>query len=648
MADRATEIVEGQRSTLIKAFATTVGSDALAPPSRKEEPDTREQVFNKSGAIEPPYDPQTLARLYEVSNSLRQNVESYEVNIDGFGHRFEAAIELDKDDAAERVRDALLLEALHEKGTDDPSEYDKLMPSEQAIADKLAKLKIVSSVERAKLKSFFEFAAQDMSFPKLRMMTRMDLEVHGNGYWEVLRNKSGKVARFVYVPGWTVRLRPMFKKAVEIEERIPISQVTFGKVSVKKRFRSFVQIADGEQEAVYFKAFGDPRTVSRQTGKLYDSPESMKAAEPESTPANEMIHFQIASPLSPYGVPRWIGNLLSVLGSRSAEEVNYFYFENKAVPPLAVLVSGGRLSKSSVPKIEDFIENNIKGRRNFHKILILEAVTPQAKGADTGPHPQRPMIEIKPLKTAQNDDALFSQYDQANIDKVGSSFRVPRLLRGDSKDFNRATAEAAVRMAEEQVFQPHRDDFDFFINHLIMPELGARFWTFKSNSRLARDPETMGKILEGLTKQGVLTPEEARVLAGDIFNRDFAIINEPWVKQPVPFTLAGIQTGQAAPVGAEKGDIGSGDLSSGGALVPAQGNPPRIPSISSNAPGDLAQLLLRIRQSFAEHQTKLERDGLADERGVDPDKVIRIEVTRDQMDELVEAHDDDDETATGG
>ena len=57
----------------------------------------------------------------------------------------------------------------------------------------------------------------------------------------------------------------------------------------------------------------------------------------------------------------------SVLGSRQAEEVNFLYFENKSVPPLALLVSGGRLSAQSIPRIESFIENHIRGKRNFHK-----------------------------------------------------------------------------------------------------------------------------------------------------------------------------------------------------------------------------------------------------------------------------------------
>ena len=56
---------------------------------------------------------------------------------------------------------------------------------------------------------------------------------------------------------------------------------------------------------------------------------------PSDGPATEILHFRVHNPRSAYGVPRWIGNLLAVLGSRQAEEVNFLYFENKSVPPLA-------------------------------------------------------------------------------------------------------------------------------------------------------------------------------------------------------------------------------------------------------------------------------------------------------------------------
>jgi hypothetical protein len=73
---------------------------------------------------------------------------------------------------------------------------------------------------------------------------------------------------------------------------------------------------------------------------------------------------------------------------------NFLYFENKSVPPMALLVSGGRISEASVPRIERFIEENLKGKANFHKILILEA-----DGAGTGDG-GRAKIELRPLTDA--------------------------------------------------------------------------------------------------------------------------------------------------------------------------------------------------------------------------------------------------------
>src|SRR5690606_31692558 len=180
-------------------------------------------------------------------------------------------------------------------------------------------------------------------------------------------------------------------------------------------------------ERVFFKSLGDPRVVSRRTGQIFDSVEALLEADPSDGPATELLHFAIHSPRSPYGVPRWVGTLLSVLGSRQMEEVNYLYFENKSVPPLALLVSGGRLSEASIPRIERFIEENLKGKANFHKMLILEA-----EGGGTGDQ-ARAKIELRSLTDAQQQDALFQVYDERNIDKVGSAFRLPKLLRGESK-----------------------------------------------------------------------------------------------------------------------------------------------------------------------------------------------------------------------
>ena len=480
-------IHEADRSLQTILKAVVVGARVQDPASRPggEEVST---AFVAAGALQPPYDPEALCLLVEHSNSLRQNVDSYATNIDGFGYRFEPAIDFDAEDARQKVSDAMMLERIAARDAGTLAEGMPLTPATEEVAARFTELRQLARVERARLDSFFDFCCFDHSFVDLRRRMRQDLEVTGNAFWEVLRDGKGDLARFVYVPSYTVRLLPL-----------------------------------------------DPRP-----GLL---------AQADDGPATELLHFAIHSPRSPYGVPRWVGTLLSVLGSRQMEEVNYLYFENKSVPPLALLVSGGRLTDASVPRIERFIDENLKGKANFHKILILEA-----DGGGTGDG-GRAKIELRPLTDAQQHDALFQLYDERNIDKVGSSFRLPRLLRGESKDFNRATAESALRFAEDQVFQPERDEFDFLMNRKVLADMGLRFWRFRSQTPVTRDPERMTEMVERLVRVGVLTPEEGRLLAGDIFNREFRKIGDDWTKRPITLTLAGIQTGvedlKPKPVGPE-------------------------------------------------------------------------------------------------
>jgi hypothetical protein len=186
-------------------------------------------------------------------------------------------------------------------------------------------------------------------------------------------------------------------------------------------------------------------------------------------------------------------------------------------------------------------------------------------------------IELRPLTNAQQNDALFGQYDERNHDKVGQSFRLPRLLRGDIRDFNRSTSDSALMFAEMQVFQPEREEFDFIINRKILSDMGIRFWRFRSNSPVTRDPAAMADIVRSLTNANILTPEEGRLLASDVFNREFKKINASWVKQPVSLTLAGIpptpepESTLAGP-DVQKDDASTRDLAAaGGGLLPAQG-----------------------------------------------------------------------------
>jgi len=580
--------------TILKAVV--VGARVQDPASLSPGEDLSAR-FASAGALVPPYDPEALCLVLEHSNSLRQNVDAYATNIDGFGHRLEPAIDFDAEDADQRVTDCIALERQAAKERGEFPVDATIEPTAEEVAARREELVQLARVERARLESFFDFCCFDHSFVDLRRRTRQDLEVTGNAYWEVLRNNRGEIARLVHVPSQSVRLLPLDPMPVEVEEKVRVSPVAYETASSRRRLRRFVQIQG--VESVYFKAFGDPRVVSKKTGEVFADAGTLLRTRPDDAPATELLHFAIHSPRSPYGVPRWVGTLLAVLGSRQMEEVNFLYFENKSVPPLALLVSGGKLSEPSIPRIERFIEENLKGKNNFHKVLILEAEGGSGSGENA-----RAKIELRPLTDAQQQDALFQLYDERNIDKVGSAFRLPRLLRGESKDFNRATAESALRFAEDQVFQPERDEFDFLVNRKLLADMGIRFWRFRSQTPVTRDPERMTDMVEKLVRVGVLTPEEGRLLASDIFNREFRKIGDDWVKRPITLTLAGIQTGvEDLRARTEKGSI-----------------------------LDDARRLLRLREELDTEEARLaqERLDLA-RRYLDEKDVVRIEVPRDEL-----------------
>ena len=248
---------------------------------------------------------------------LGQCIEAMETNIDGFGFTLEPTFEFKEGDKA-------------------------------------------TEAERKTLLHFFEFCNAELPYSQLRRRVRRYPEVLGNGYWEVIRDGKGNIVWFEHIEGHTMRLTQLDREYTGVVYMIREDDSNeHQEYPSRKRFRRNVQIRDGRR--VYFKEFGDPRLINSQTGQV-------ESNEGDFVTATEIIHFKLYCPYSPYGVPRWIGNWLAVEGSRQAEEVNYEYFENNTVPPMALLVAG-TLDDKVVERIEDFINDEMKGRKSFNKIL---------------------------------------------------------------------------------------------------------------------------------------------------------------------------------------------------------------------------------------------------------------------------------------
>lgn len=561
----AVRVVAGKSKSLPSRVQKELGPSDPRPSEVEERVDF-EQVFANAGAIEPPYPPDALVREWENSNVLRQNVDAYAQNIDGFGWRFEPTFDFQDDDIDEQVADAVFLDMKTQALRQGVDFDENFVPTPEMIEETKRKIQIRMRRELAQVNLFFGFCCADRSFTELRKDSRLDQEVLGHSWWEALRDQSGKLAAFSYVPSFTIRAVSLADTDV-VEREMPVkrSPLRWGKRRQIVRARRWVQVipnapsrpgSDGAgPQTIYFKEFGDPRLVSNISGAVYPDIETMRDKEPEARPATELIQFRIHTPRSgSYGVPRWIGNLKSVVGSRQAESINLAYFDNKSVPPLALLVSGGSLTEEAVNRIEDYVENEIKGEENFHKILIIEA---EPAGDAMDPlNSGKVRVELVPLTKAIHNDALFMNYIRSGRDWISESFRNPKVVRGATDQINRATAEAAIDLAESQVYGPERQAFDWWINRFVMSDLGILFWEFRSNSPVHTDLDA-AKAIHDLTKVGLLTPREGRRLASRVFNIDLRRIDAQWVNQPLQLTLAGILMSEDNPDAVGNGGTGT-------------------------------------------------------------------------------------------
>lgn len=471
-------------------------------------------MIGKGMVLDPPFDLLTLSMLPEQNTELNQCIEAMEVNIEGFGHRFIPRVDPDDKDT--------------------PGEVKRLVKS-----------------ERVKLENFFTYANIEDSFTKMRRKRRRDLETAGNAYWEIIRGASGDIQGFEYIPAYQVRLTRIDQETTEV--KVPIlalqedGSVKVDKVPRRRRFRKLVQTRlvynslgtqTSDYKMVFFKEFGDPRIIDNKTGREVP-PEKIKNFDgrgnpmPERRKANELVHWKIFSARSPYGIPRYIGNLLSIFGDRKAEEINFITFENNCVPSMMILVSNGQLTQGSIDRIEDFVESQIRGQDNWSRFLIVEAEGEDQDGEDS----TISKIHVERMRDQQQEDALFQNYSSNNQDKIRRAFRLPPILVGRSELYNRATADTSRKLADEQVFAPERSDFDSWVNRCLFPMMGIIYHTYKSNSPNTTDNLDLVKILAGGEKTGGLTPRIARGLLSDILG-DQELPDFPEGFDPdVPFSL---------------------------------------------------------------------------------------------------------------
>jgi len=518
-------------------------------------------AWQKCQAVDAPYDPESMLSFVEMTPHLQPCIEAYCQNIDGFGH-YADVVEpwmenLSSEEAQTAIRAALEIEAWltardatteAQRTNENAEETQPAEVTEEEVNAARDALETDIRRERYLFDAWFKSCVSDSSFVMLRKKVREDRESHGWGCIEILRDGAGFPRRLCYVPAYTVR--PIVDtgednvKVTELDKVTPLSKGS--EITITRRFRRYVQNVNGEWR--YFRSIGDPRIVSNLSGVVYteegdkDSKkalERMFKAEPDAVQANELWWISRHSARTPCPGPRWQGNLLQVLGGREADEQNYAWFKNGTIPPGVLIVD------KDAKKIESAIRDAQRGAGSKNRLVVIEGKTTQTAVIDPTNRMPLSTISYQSFRADQPMDQVFGEYDKRNGDRIGSSFRLSSVLRGHTPpDLNRATAMAALYQAEQQVFAPEREEFDWAVNKFIMPEIGIRFLRFVSNTPPTRTPD---EIIAALTADNgtSLLPGERRDALSGVLGTDLADVQkEDWAKQPSAYTLAGLNQQQ--------------------------------------------------------------------------------------------------------
>jgi PBSX family phage portal protein len=388
--------------------------------------------------IKPPYNQDQLWRLTTENNALLPCIDAYVTNIDGTGYTLMA------DDAK-------------------PDDAD-------------------NDPELKELWDFFGEVWPGESFQLLRKKVRRDRHTVGNGYFEIIRNLMSEITFMRHVDAKTMRI-------VALDDPIPVTKTykRWGEdvpVTSYIRERRFAQITNMGGQVIYFREFGATRHLSKTTGKWED------AANPValSDRATEIMHFvDIPDATSPYGVPRWITQLPSVLGSRKAEEFNMDFFDNGGIPPALIVLQGGTLAAKTRQALESMMF--VKAAKK-QRLMVVEA-EPNGGSLD---NPGNVRVTVERFGTERQNDSMFEKYDDKCEQRVRRSFRLPPIFVGASSDYNFATAYASYTVAEAQVFRPEREDFDEAISIKLIPALKKTKRVYRMRSLPLQIQEASTKI----------------------------------------------------------------------------------------------------------------------------------------------------------
>ena len=148
----------------------------------------------------------------------------------------------------------------------------------------------------------------------------------------------------------------------------------------------------------------------------------------------------------------------------------------------------------------------------------------------------KPEIEVKDLANILQKDELFQDYLDNNRRKVQSAFQLPDLYVGYTTDFNRATAQTAQEVTEEQVFQPERKSLAWAINNRLLNGYQFQYVEAYFLEPDISNPDDLYKLLTVCNNAGGLTPNKAKQIIFEAYGETAEDYPEEWGDTPLAYS----------------------------------------------------------------------------------------------------------------
>ncbi len=469
----------------------------------EEDEDHFAKLYHDHGLLEPPYSFADLWRIYEQCDVLWCCIEAIVGN-------------------CERRHDFEFI------GGDKPQ---KDMDSSQS--------------EKRKVQDFFNRVNEKHSFQALRKSIRLDREVTGNAFLEVLRNLRGEVERLYYLPSTRVRVTKLGDDEIPVKVKIPRSG-NLVEIKVYRRFRRFGRvISPTENKLRWFKEFGDPRVLDADTGEFLKHRETNEyIIEPYEYPnkATEVWWFRDNFAGNVYGIPRWVSVLVDAKARWIARWLNYDLLDQGAVPKGILLFQNGTISEGTRKHLEQTLQE-WRDPRKYNQWVVLN-VEPDTFGFDLSTGASKGGSKPEFINLDRNEDCMFANFLAHVEQTIRKVYRLPPIFTGASTDYTHATAYASLEVAETQVFEPIRSQFDEKITtELIQNEFGIYQWRLKTRSARISDKETFYKAAAMWAKAGGLSTNHLIQLGNEMLGTNVSEYEGDLYNEPVAWVTAMIQNG---------------------------------------------------------------------------------------------------------